>query len=121
MEEKELVCVNCPKGCRVTVTLDHNEVVDVKGYSCPKGKEYAMQETIRPMRVLTTTIKINNGTLSVLPVITDKAIPLDMCNQAMEEIRKIEVNAPIKMDDIIISNFLDTGANLIASRSINIK
>ena len=52
METKELICVNCPKGCRVTVTIADGKVTDIKGYSCDKGKNYAAQETIRPMRVL---------------------------------------------------------------------
>lgn len=120
MEEKQLICVNCPKGCHITVTLEGKEVVDVKGFSCPQGKAYATQETIRPKRVLTSTITIHDGTLDVLPVITSCEIPLDLFSKAMEEIRKIEVKAPIKMNDVIVSNFLDTGANLLAERSIQV-
>lgn len=121
MEKKELICVNCPKGCRITVTLDNGKVTDIQGYTCEKGRNYAAQETIRPMRVLTSTVKIENGTARVLPVITEKEIPLDMVNQAMEKIRTIDVYAPIKVNDVIVPDFLHTGVDLIASRSMNEK
>lgn len=118
METKQLVCVNCPKGCNITVTLDNGKVIDVKGYTCEKGKNYAAQETVRPMRVLTSTVKIEGAPLRVLPVMTDQEIPLDLCEKAMVEIRTIDVKAPIQMNDVIVPNFLGTGANLIASRSM---
>lgn len=117
LETKELICVNCPKGCRITVTLNDGKVEDIKGYSCDKGKRYASQETIRPMRVLTSTVKLDEGKMRVLPVMTNKEIPLDMCKEAMEEIRKIRVTAPVKINDVIIPHFLGTDADLIASRS----
>ena len=41
MTEKELVCVVCPMGCRITVTLNGDEIVSVTGNSCPRGKAYA--------------------------------------------------------------------------------
>lgn len=118
MEQKELVCVNCPKGCRITVTLEDGKVKEIQGFSCDKGKQYAAQETTRPMRILTTTVRIEGARLRVLPVITDKEIPLDQMQEAMKQVRKITVQAPIKVSDIIIRNFLGTDANLVASRSM---
>jgi CxxC motif-containing protein len=102
METKKLVCVNCPKGCNITVTLDNGKVVDIKGYTCDKGQELRCSGNRRPMRVLTSTVKIENAPLRVLPVITDQEIPLDLCDQAMEEIRKLDVKAPVKVNDVIV-------------------
>jgi CxxC motif-containing protein len=39
----------------------------------------------------------------------------------MEELQKIDVAAPIKMDDIILENAFNTGVNIKASRSIRRK
>ncbi len=119
METKELICVNCPKGCKVSVTLEGTEIIDIKGYSCEKGKQYAGQETIRPMRILTSTVKVEGGTFRVIPVITSKEIPLDLMEQAMTEIRKVVVKAPIRVDTVVISNLLDTGADVVTARSMN--
>ena len=118
MQTKELICVNCPKGCRITVTLDGKNIISIEGYSCSRGKEYAQQESIRPERILTTTIRIQNGTHRVLPVITNKAIPLDEMSEAMEAVRKLSIEAPVKEGQVIQKNFLDTGADLIASRDM---
>lgn len=118
MIQKELVCVNCPMGCRVTVELENDQVVSVSGNSCPRGREYAIKECIRPERILTSTVKINGGVHRVLPVITSKEIPLDQIFDAMEIVKKTEVNAPVHEGDVIICDILNTGADVIASRSM---
>ena len=61
MRQEELVCVNCPKGCNVTVQLEGDEVKDVQGYGCKEGLNYARQEVIRPMRILTSTVRIEGA------------------------------------------------------------
>ncbi len=118
MKETELVCVNCPKGCKVKVELEGNKVINVTGYSCDKGLVYAEQEVIRPVRVLTSTVKIMGADLRVLPVITDGEIPLDLWESAMNTIRNIKVKAPVKVNQVIIPDFLETGIDLVAGRSM---
>ena len=39
-ETRELICINCPLGCGLTVTLKDAEVVKVEGNTCPKGEAY---------------------------------------------------------------------------------
>jgi CxxC motif-containing protein len=119
MEVKELVCVNCPMGCRIHVTMDGKTVVKVEGNTCPKGKAYAEQECVRPMRILTSTVRILDAGSRVLPVITKDAIPLDLMEQAMEELRKVKVEAPVKVDQVLLKNIAGTGVSLIASRSMD--
>ncbi len=119
MTEKELICVNCPMGCRVKVQLDGDKVISVSGNSCIRGKTYAEKECVRPERILTTTVKVEGGTHRVLPVITDKEIPLDMIFDAMEVIKKVSVSAPVSEGQVIVDNILGSGASVIASRSMN--
>ena len=119
MTVKELICVNCPMGCRLRVEMEGKQILSITGNTCPRGKEYAEQECIRPMRILTTTVKISGGAHRVLPVITDKAIPLDLMFDAMEEVRGVTVSAPVAEGQVLVENLLDTGANLIASRSMH--
>ena len=117
-ETKQLICVNCPKGCRITVTMEGEKAVEVTGYSCENGKNYAMQESVCPMRILTTTVKITQSTLRVLPVMSEKEIPLHVWKQAMEEVRKITVQAPVSSGQVIKEDLCGTGVRLIASRSM---
>ena len=93
MRQEKLVCVNCPKGCNITVQIEGDEVKDVQGYSCKEGLNYARQEVIRPMRILTSTVRIEGALNRVAPVITDGEIPLDMWHEAMDEIKTIKVSA----------------------------
>ena len=118
MSEKELICISCPMGCRLTVKLEGNEVISVTGNTCPRGEEYARKECTNPERILTSTVKINGAVHRVLPVITDREIPLGKLFEAMEAIRKVEVDAPVREGDILIEDILGTGANVIASRSM---
>ena len=117
-ETKQLICVNCPKGCRITVTMEGEKAVEVTGYSCENGKNYAMQESVCPMRILTTTVKITQSTLRVLPVMSEKEIPLHVWRQAMEEVKSVCVEAPVSIGQIILEDLCGTGVRLIASRSM---
>ncbi len=118
MTEKELICVSCPMGCRITVTMEGKEILSVTGNTCPRGEAYARQECVQPMRILTSTVRILNGTHRVLPVITEKEIPLELMEKAMEEVREVTVHAPVEVDQVILENIAGTGVDLIASRSM---
>ena len=70
------------------------------------------------MRILTSTVRITDGTHRVLPVITEKDIPLEKMSEAMSEVREVTVSAPVEVNDVIIENIAGTGVRLIASRSM---
>ena len=70
------------------------------------------------MRVLTTTVAVSGGDEALLPVRTGEAIPLELHAQAMDLIRGVVVEAPIRMGDIVLKNLLNTNIDLIASMDI---
>ena len=49
--EQTITCINCPVGCRMTVTIEDGKVTNVTGNVCPRGKKYAEQECIAPERI----------------------------------------------------------------------
>ena len=57
MEKRELICIGCPMGCPLTVTLDGGAVVTVQGNTCPRGDAYARREVTAPTRIVTTTVR----------------------------------------------------------------
>ena len=71
------------------------------------------------MRVLTTTVAVSGGDEALLPVRTAEAIPLKLHAQAMDLIRGLVVEAPIRMGDVVLEDILSTSINLIASMDIN--
>jgi len=91
----------------------------VAGNSCLRGDKFAHQELTCPMRVLTTTVAVSGGDEALLPVRTAEAIPLALHAQAMNFIRGLVVNAPIRMGDVVLENLLNTNINLIASMDID--
>lgn len=125
IETLQFNCTTCPSECLLTVNVvrDANgavvEVRSVTGNSCPRGDKFARQELTCPARVLTTTVAVSGGDETLLPVRTAEAIPLALHAQAMNLIRGLVVNAPIRMGDVVLKNLLNTNIDLIASMDIN--
>ena len=124
-ETLQFNCTTCPSECLLTVEVERDAngavaaVRSVTGNSCPRGDKFAHQELTCPMRVLTTTVAVSGGDEALLPVRTAKAIPLALHAQAMDLIRGVVVEAPIRMGNVVLPNLLDTGTDLIASMDID--
>lgn len=125
IETLQFNCTTCPSECLLTVEVERDadgavaEVHSVAGNSCPRGDKFAHQELTCPMRVLTTTVAVSGGDEALLPVRTAEAIPLELHAQAMDLIRGLVVDAPIRMSDVVLPNLLDTGSDLIAGMDID--
>ena len=125
IETLQFNCTTCPSECLLTVEVerDTNDAVatvhSVTGNSCPRGDKFAHQELTCPMRVLTTTGAVSDGDEALLPVRTAEAIPLALHAHAMDLIRGLVVEAPIRMGDVVLENLLDTSISLIASMDID--
>ena len=111
-------CIVCPTGCVIQVKKDEAGELSYEGYTCKRGLEYAQQEYLEPKRILTTTIRVKNGFLPLVPVRTDKPILKDKLDDALDKIAITLIEAPIKMGDILIENIAGLGANVIASRDL---
>lgn len=124
-ETLQFNCTTCPSECFLTVEVERDadgavvEVRSVTGNSCPRGDKFAHQELICPMRVLTTTIAVSGGDEALLPVRTAEAIPLALHAQAMNLIRGLFVNAPIRIGDVVLEDLLGTSIDLVASMDID--
>ena len=114
---KEIRCIVCPTGCLVHVENVNGELV-IEGHSCNRGEEYAREEFIAPKRILTTTIRVENGFLPLIPVRSNIPIPKEKLQETLKEIAGTKVKAPIKMGDILIKNVIGLDANIIASRDL---
>ena len=124
IETLQFNCTTCPSECLLTAEVERNangtvvEVRSVTGNSCPRGDKFAHQELTCPMRVLTTTVAVSGGDEALLPVRTAEAIPLALHAQAMDLIRGLVVEAPVRMGDVVLENLLDTNINLVASMDV---
>jgi CxxC motif-containing protein len=114
---KDIRCIICPTGCLVHVENVNGELI-IEGHSCKRGEDYAREEFVAPKRILTTTIRVENGFLPLVPVRSDKPIPKDRLEETLKEIAGLKSKAPIKMGDILIENVLGLDINIIASRDL---
>lgn len=113
---KKLTCIECPIGCALSVDIEHGRVVKVSGDECPKGKVYASLEIENPLRVLTSTVLTVGLPFKMVPVRTDRPIPKSRILEAASEVKKVRIEKDVRAGEIIVSNFLNLGVNLIATR-----
>lgn len=113
----ELVCINCPRGCHLTVEKI-NDQIKVTGNACPRGETYAINEMTNPLRTLTSTVKIDSKFEQCLPVITSNQIPKSKIMDVMVALKGISVKAPVKINDVIIENVCGLNVNIISSKTV---
>ena len=121
MEIKELTCIICPMGCRLeaqceTLADGTLSVTSVTGNTCPRGKQYAIDECTNPVRTITTTARTSDG--GVIPVKTDRPIPKDLMFECMREVDSVIVPLPAHIGDTVIENLFGTGANIIVTANM---
>lgn len=115
---KDIVCIVCPLGCKLTVEKD-GDGYKVNGNSCKRGQDYAIEELTHPTRMLTSTMKLINSSHVRLPVHTSAPISKEKIFEAMNVINGKTAKAPLKMGEVVIKNILDTGVDVCSSRTIN--
>ncbi|MDB8791888.1 DUF1667 domain-containing protein [Romboutsia sp. 1001216sp1] len=114
-----ITCIVCPMGCPLVVTKT-NDGYKVEGNTCKRGEKYGVEELTNPKRVITTTVRLENSYLNLLPVKTKESIPKDMMFEIMRELDTIKVSAPISVGDVIVKNILDTGIDVVSAKTVDI-
>jgi CxxC motif-containing protein len=112
---KEMICINCPRGCHLSVDT---EKLTVTGNTCPRGAAYGLSEITNPVRTVTSTVKISGGHSRRLSVKTDKPISKKLIFDVMKELDKVEAKAPVKIGDVIIPHVLGTDVNIVATKQM---
>ena len=113
-----ITCINCPVGCRMTAVLsDTGDFLSVSGNTCPRGARYARQECTLPERMITAVIPVP-GSATPLSVKTSSPVPKDRIPLVMRELSKVKVSLPVRLGDVIIPDVLNTGADIVATRSL---
>ncbi len=120
MENVELTCINCPMGCRITVTMNEGVILGIKGNNCKRGEIYAGTEVTAPVRTVTTTVKVSGGTCDRVSCKTKEPVPKDKIFEVMEAINKAVCYAPVKTGDIIIEDCAGTGIPVVSTKSVGL-
>jgi len=118
---KRVTCILCPNGCELTITYSGEPTADsisVDGYTCPKGIDYAVEEMTAPKRTLTTSILVRAGTQPLASVKTVCPIPRECLLDARRALRRVAVDAPVAIGDVVASDVSGTGVDVIVTRPV---
>lgn len=115
---KEFTCIMCPMGCDLRAEMEEaTGEISVTGNTCPRGKEYAIQELTAPKRNIATSVLIEGAALPLVSVRLDKPIPREKIFPVMDEIKKVKLKAPVRIGQVVIENVLGLGSNVIVTKN----
>ena len=100
METRELICIGCPMGCPLTVTLEGGAVTAVQGNTCPRGDAYGRKEVTNPTRIVTSTVRVKGGVLAL---------------------KGVEVPAPVSIGQVLLEDAAGTGVAVVATKNVDAK
>ena len=109
--ERQFVCIECPRGCTLTVMTD-GKTVNVKGNFCPRGKKYAETEVTCPRRVVTSSVR---GMSAMIPVKTKGEVKKENIFAVMKRIRALRINRDVVLGEVLDPDIDGEGTPLIAT------
>lgn len=116
---KEMICICCPMGCRLTVDDSDLSNVKVSGNTCPRGEKYGKEEVVCPKRMVTSVVRVEGGDVAMLSVKTKDAIEKSKISDALKTLKGVVVKAPVKIGDVVVQNVLGTGVDFIATKNVS--
>ena len=118
MEIRNLTCISCPMGCPITVEMDGDEVVSVTGNTCKRGDVYARKEVTNPTRIVTSTVRVIGGKADMVSVKTKEDIPKGKIFDCVKALKGVEVEAPVRIGDVIVPDVAGTGVDIVATKNV---
>lgn len=119
-EIRDLTCIGCPLGCSIKVTMDHGEVTDVTGNTCPRGDAYARKEVTNPTRIVTSTVRVKGGKSIMVSCKTKEDIPKGKIFDVTRALADVEIEAPVHIGDILVSDVAGTGVDIVATKNVDL-
>lgn len=122
MSKIELTCIGCPMGCPVVVETDESgNITSVTGNTCKRGDDYARKEVTNPTRIVTSTVKVEGGSLDMVSVKTQSDIPKGKIFDCVAGLKGVCVKAPVHIGDVIVADIAGTGVDVIATKEVTCK
>lgn len=116
---REFICVLCPNGCELSVELNEdNTILKLEGATCQRGDEYVQQELFAPQRNIATSVKVMGGNMPLVSVRLSEAIPKEKIFEVMDEIKKVKLEAPVSLGQVVIKNVLGLQRDVIATKQV---
>jgi CxxC motif-containing protein len=114
---ERLTCVLCPIGCELEIERA-GDVLEVRGGRCEKGESFAAEEIFKPKRNLATSVPLRGTFSRMVSVRLTGPVPRGLIFPILAEIFKLRPDPPVRRGDILIKNVLETGVDVIATRTL---
>ena len=115
MMKREITCIVCPRGCRMTAHIQEEQIT-VVGHACPRGEKHATNEILHPVRSLTSVVRVGNRPDTMVSIKSEAPVPKEALLTIMDQVHKTIVDAPIAIGDVILDHIC--GTRLIATKEI---
>ena len=110
-----VTCTQCPKECHLHINKDESGNVTVTGNNCPLGEKYGLSLMDTPSMILTTTVKVKDKDFALLPVRSDKPIPVSSVKEVMSILRNSVVPSEVQDGFCLFKNICNTGADIFVT------
>lgn len=114
---KEIICVACPKGCRLEPYRENGELL-FNNAGCKRGKDYGLAEVSDPRRMVASTVRVANGPHPLVPVYTSEPFPKGRIQDLLKSLREVKLEAPVQLGQVVLADALGTGIDVVASRDL---
>ena len=118
MKIVNLTCIGCPMGCSLTAEVEGSQVVSVTGNTCKVGEKYARKELTNPTRIVTSTVRVEGGTLGAVSVKTAGDIPKGKMLDCVRALKDVVVKAPVSIGQVVLEDAAGTGVSVVATKNI---
>ena len=116
--EEKIICVGCPMGCLVTLSIDNKGVVYIEGNKCKQGEKYVLEEYHNPVRILTTTLLTQGSSQPLLPVRTAKPVPKAKMMSGVRTLAKVRIKPSIRIGEVVVATPAIIGVDVVASTDL---
>lgn len=107
----QFICIECPIGCDL-IAEQIGADISVTGNGCKRGELYAKNEIVSPKRIITTTMRTEDG--KIVAVKTDNPVNCKDIFTYINMIKSVKACKDCKIGDILISN-IDVNVNVVAT------
>jgi CxxC motif-containing protein len=116
--EREFICVTCPVGCAIDAVVEGQELIEIRGQACNRGQAFVKEELSAPRRMLTTTVRVEGGTLPLVPVRSTEPLPKALVLDVAAALRGVVLHAPVREHQVVLADALGTGIDIVTGRDM---
>lgn len=114
-----LACVLCPAGCELEVDQKADGELNISGYLCEKGIDFASEEILAPKRNVTTSVPMAGTDSVMVSVRLSGPVPRHLIFPVLKEIFRLRPQRPVKRGQVLIKDVLQSGVDVIATRTVD--